>query len=175
MMGNFLTTLGNTPEQDRAMFEDLGLDISRQPDNGSNPRPDNRSGGWRATRPRSRTRRAHRQPIGRQLLGSLDAAQGDQEEGEGPGLPRTRGLGRLTVPDISEHLEGLRESGLHRRLRMVESPQGPQVLLDGKAVMLLCSNDYLGLADDSQVRCAASDAAMHWGAGAGTSAWSQAR
>ncbi|MDO9354877.1 MAG: biotin synthase BioB, partial [Solirubrobacteraceae bacterium] len=44
MMGNFLTTLGNTPEQDRAMFEDLGLDISRQPDNGSNPRPDNRSG-----------------------------------------------------------------------------------------------------------------------------------
>lgn len=44
MMGNFLTTLGNTPEQDRAMFEDLGLDISRQPDNGRNPRPDNRSG-----------------------------------------------------------------------------------------------------------------------------------
>ncbi|MBO9534985.1 MAG: biotin synthase BioB [Solirubrobacteraceae bacterium] len=44
MMGNFLTTLGNTPEQDRAMFEDLGLDISRQPDNGSNPRPDNRDG-----------------------------------------------------------------------------------------------------------------------------------
>ncbi len=48
MMGNFLTTLGNTPEQDRQMFEDLGLDISRQPDNGSNPRPDNRSAGWRA-------------------------------------------------------------------------------------------------------------------------------
>ncbi len=44
MMGNFLTTLGNTPEQDRKMFEDLGLDISRQPDNGRNPRPDNRSG-----------------------------------------------------------------------------------------------------------------------------------
>jgi biotin synthase len=44
MMGNFLTTLGNTPEQDREMFEDLGLNIARQPDNGSNPRPDNRSG-----------------------------------------------------------------------------------------------------------------------------------
>ena len=73
------------------------------------------------------------------------------------------------MPDISERLEELRESGLHRRLRMVESPQGPQVLLDGKAVMLLCSNDYLGLADHAQVRCAASDAAMHWGAGAGAS------
>src|SRR5436309_7858813 len=44
MMGNFLTTLGNTPEQDRAMFEDLGLNVARQPDNGVNPRPDNRSG-----------------------------------------------------------------------------------------------------------------------------------
>ncbi len=44
MMGNFLTTLGNTPEQDRAMFEQVGLNVARQPDNGSNPRPDNRSG-----------------------------------------------------------------------------------------------------------------------------------
>ena len=44
MMGNFLTTLGNTPEQDQQMFTDAGLNIERQDDNGSNPRPDNRSG-----------------------------------------------------------------------------------------------------------------------------------
>jgi biotin synthase len=44
MMGNFLTTLGNTPEEDREMFTELGLNVARQPDNGSNPRPDNRSG-----------------------------------------------------------------------------------------------------------------------------------
>ena len=44
MMGNFLTTLGNTPEEDRAMFEHLGLNVARQPDNGVNPRPDNRAG-----------------------------------------------------------------------------------------------------------------------------------
>jgi biotin synthase len=44
MMGNFLTTLGNTPEQDQQMFTDAGLNIARQDDNGSNPRPDNRSG-----------------------------------------------------------------------------------------------------------------------------------
>jgi biotin synthase len=44
MMGNFLTTLGNTPDEDRTMFEELGLNVGRQPDNGSNPRPDNRSG-----------------------------------------------------------------------------------------------------------------------------------
>jgi biotin synthase len=44
MMGNFLTTLGNTPDEDQAMFESLGLNIGRQRDNGANPRPDNRSG-----------------------------------------------------------------------------------------------------------------------------------
>jgi biotin synthase len=47
MMGNFLTTLGNTPDEDRAMFEQLGLNVAAQPDNGANPRPDNRSG-WLA-------------------------------------------------------------------------------------------------------------------------------
>ena len=44
MMGNFLTTLGAEPADDRAMFERLGLNVARQEDNGANPRPDNRSG-----------------------------------------------------------------------------------------------------------------------------------
>jgi biotin synthase len=44
MMGNFLTTLGVDPATDRETFEELGLNVARQPDNGSNPRPDNRSG-----------------------------------------------------------------------------------------------------------------------------------
>jgi biotin synthase len=44
MMGNFLTTLGVEPAEDREMFEGLGLNVARQPDNGANPRPDNRSG-----------------------------------------------------------------------------------------------------------------------------------
>jgi biotin synthase len=44
MMGNFLTTLGAEPDEDRAMFERHGLNVARQPDNAANPRPDNRSG-----------------------------------------------------------------------------------------------------------------------------------
>src|ERR671918_2350502 len=44
MMGKFLTPLGAVPPDDRAMFEELGLNVARQEDNGSNPRPDNRSG-----------------------------------------------------------------------------------------------------------------------------------
>ena len=51
MMGNFLTTLGSTPEEDRAMFEEHGLNVARQPDNGANPRPDNRSGWLEGTAP----------------------------------------------------------------------------------------------------------------------------
>jgi biotin synthase len=44
MMGNFLTTLGNTPDEDKAMFSELGLNVAAHADNGANPRPDNRSG-----------------------------------------------------------------------------------------------------------------------------------
>ena len=59
MMGNFLTTLGSTPDEDRAMFTDLGLNVARQPDNGANPRPDNRSG-WLDGRPAGRARPSSR-------------------------------------------------------------------------------------------------------------------
>ena len=53
MMGNFLTTLGAEPADDRAMFEELGLNVARQPDNGANPRPDNRSGHLDGETPRT--------------------------------------------------------------------------------------------------------------------------
>jgi biotin synthase len=54
MMGNFLTTLGNTPDEDQAMFERLGLNVARQADNGANPRPDNRSGWLQGETPATR-------------------------------------------------------------------------------------------------------------------------
>jgi 8-amino-7-oxononanoate synthase len=70
---------------------------------------------------------------------------------------------------VAERLEELRESGLRRRLRLIEGAQGPRVLLDGRQVLLLCSNNYLGLADHPRVREAAAEAALRWGAGAGGS------
>ncbi len=71
--------------------------------------------------------------------------------------------------DIEGRLEELRDRGLHRRLRLIGGPQGPRVTLDGRPVLLLCSNNYLGLADHPRVRGAAAEAAMRWGAGAGAS------
>jgi 8-amino-7-oxononanoate synthase len=73
------------------------------------------------------------------------------------------------MTDVAALLEELRDRGLYRRLRLVEGPQGPRVLLGGHEVLLLCSNDYLGLAADRRVREAAAEAALRWGAGAGAS------
>jgi glycine C-acetyltransferase/8-amino-7-oxononanoate synthase len=73
------------------------------------------------------------------------------------------------MTDIEAVLDELRERGLHRRLRLVSGPQGARVLLDGKPVLLLSSNNYLGLADHPRVRESAAEAAMRWGAGAGAS------
>ena len=61
------------------------------------------------------------------------------------------------------------EPSLHRSLRTIESAIGPKVMLDGREVLLLCSNDYLGLAGDPRVREAAASFASRWGAGAGAS------
>jgi 8-amino-7-oxononanoate synthase len=71
--------------------------------------------------------------------------------------------------DIQDRLSELRNHGLYRRMRCVSGPQGPRVLLDGKPVLLLCSNNYLGLADHPRVREAAAEAAMRYGAGSGAS------
>jgi len=71
--------------------------------------------------------------------------------------------------EIEARLSELEALGLRRRARLVSGPQGPHVLLDGKPVLMLCSSNYLGLADHPRVREAAAEAAMRWGAGAGGS------
>ena len=184
MMGNFLTTLGNTPEEDRAMFEDLGLNVARQPDNGANPRPDNRSGWLEGETPDVVEEYLDERPgagVRGPALGSLHAAALPAQD-RGSRAPRRRperlagGGGGDGMTDIQERLEELKGLGLYRRMRMISGPQGPQVVLDGKPVLLLCSNNYLGLADHPRVREAAADAAMRWGVGAGAPrGWSRGR
>mgnify|MGYP001277199616 CR=1 FL=1 len=71
--------------------------------------------------------------------------------------------------ELQARLDELKSLGLQRRTRLVSGPQGPHVLVDGKPALLLCSNNYLGLADHPRVRAAAADAATRWGVGAGAS------
>lgn len=73
------------------------------------------------------------------------------------------------MSDIEERLAELERLGLKRALRTVSGPQGPRVLLDGEPVLLLCSNNYLGLADHPKVSEAAAEVATRCGAGAGAS------
>ena len=77
--------------------------------------------------------------------------------------------GAMRLGEIGLRLAEIERLGLSRRLRLISGPQGPRVLLDGRPVLLLCSNNYLGLADHPQVREAAAEAALQWGVGAGAS------
>ena len=73
------------------------------------------------------------------------------------------------MSEIAERLAELERLGLIAPPAPDLRPAGAAVLLDGKPVLLLCSNNYLGLADHPRVREAAADAAMRWGVGAGAS------
>jgi 8-amino-7-oxononanoate synthase len=71
--------------------------------------------------------------------------------------------------DLAQRLDELESEGLCRRLRLIDGPQGPEVMLDGRPVLLLCSNNYLGLADHPRLRRAAADAALALGTSSGAS------
>lgn len=70
---------------------------------------------------------------------------------------------------LSEELERIEQDGLLRRLRRIEGSQGAVVGLEGRETILLCSNNYLGLADDPRVVRAASEACLRFGASAASS------
>ena len=81
--------------------------------------------------------------------------------------PSTSEAVRALDASLNEDLEALRRDGLFRPLRVLESAQGPEVEIAGKAVVSLSSNNYLGLNTHPALTEAASRAAIEWGAGTG--------
>lgn len=71
--------------------------------------------------------------------------------------------------ELLEELSKIEAAGLKRALKTVEGPQGPRVVVNGREVLLLCSNDYLGLANDPRLKDAAKKAIDEYGVGAGAS------
>src|SRR6266849_6442552 len=75
-----------------------------------------------------------------------------------------------TMNDLfAEQLQALHARSLHRKLREIGSAQGSIVDLVGKRLINFSSNDYLGLANDSRLREAATEAIAEFGVGAGAS------
>ncbi|MEY3584629.1 MAG: 2-amino-3-ketobutyrate coenzyme ligase [Verrucomicrobiota bacterium] len=67
---------------------------------------------------------------------------------------------------LAQRLNDVRTSGLFKQERLIDSAQGTRVRLkDGREVLNLCANNYLGLADHPKVKAAASAALARWGYG----------
>jgi len=68
--------------------------------------------------------------------------------------------------EISGELDEIRSAGLFKAERVIVSPQGSSIrVADGKEVLNLCANNYLGLADDPRIVASAKEALDRWGYG----------
>src|SRR3989339_1306425 len=70
-----------------------------------------------------------------------------------------------TLDFITEELEKLKDAGLLINIRTIEGPQGAWITADGKKVFNLCSNNYLGFANDHQLKSSAQKAVETYGVG----------
>ena len=67
---------------------------------------------------------------------------------------------------LEEQLDGIRAAGTYKNERVIDTPQGTTIRVgDGKPVLNLCANNYLGLAQYPAVAAAAKEAIEHWGYG----------
>ncbi len=69
--------------------------------------------------------------------------------------------------NFKEELNKIKEAGLHRKLLPVSSGSAPKIMVDGKEVIMLASNDYLGFCSHPEIKKKAQDSIEKWGAGSG--------
>jgi glycine C-acetyltransferase len=72
---------------------------------------------------------------------------------------------------LNQEIQILKDQHLYKKPRILESPAGGSVEMDGKKVVNLSSNNYLGLANHPKVKAAALEAIEKWGVGAGAVRW----
>lgn len=72
---------------------------------------------------------------------------------------------------LASNLQTLKDQNLYKIPKILETPAGGRVRMNGKEVVNLSSNNYLGLANHPKVKQAALDAIERWGVGAGAVRW----
>ncbi len=70
---------------------------------------------------------------------------------------------------VEKELQFLKEKDRYRQIRWMEESPSPWVRMNGERVLLLCSNNYLGLANDPRLKEGALRAIEEWGCGSGGS------
>jgi len=84
-------------------------------------------------------------------------------------MSQESGLQRASLLDaLREELKGLDQQDLLWRIRTLQSPSAPHAKVDGKNVIVLCSNNYLGLTNHPKLKQAAIAATRKFGAGSGS-------
>ncbi|MBD8122334.1 8-amino-7-oxononanoate synthase [Pseudomonas lutea] len=71
--------------------------------------------------------------------------------------------------DLNARLAARRAEHLYRQRPLLQSPQGPEVIVDGQPLLAFCNNDYMGLANHPEVVAAWQAGAERWGVGGGAS------
>lgn len=66
---------------------------------------------------------------------------------------------------IKKQVDDLKEQNLYNNILTIESPIGPEIQIDGKKLLNFCSNNYLGLANNPEMREAAKAAIDRYGIG----------
>ena len=68
-------------------------------------------------------------------------------------------------PRLQTELQEIREAGLWKEERLIESAQAARITVGGREVLNFCANNYLGLADDPGLIRAAQEGLARWGFG----------
>ena len=74
-------------------------------------------------------------------------------------------LAPRTIAAYESELETIRSSGLYKRERIIDSPQGPAISVGGKTVLNFCANNYLGLSNSPVLKAAAKEGIESFGLG----------
>src|SRR5213593_594149 len=85
------------------------------------------------------------------------------------GMVQEPGLAREPLVEaLKKELQDLEREELLWRVRTLDTPSAPHAMVDGKSVLVLCSNNYLGLANHPRLKQAAINAIRKYGAGSGS-------